>query len=172
LKLAHENQNVQTLLFSATLPQWINELTAKYLKPNKQVIDLVQGSDNKTASKITHLAICCPWHQRVAILADMLKVYGGPESKTIVFADTKKDCNEMGVHESLKGCQVSFGLFYFANRLVFFYLQVCSYLPCVFFTGAPRRYFSATARSDVGWIPPRQIQHFGCYRCCSPRTGH
>ncbi len=41
--------NPQTLLFSATLPQWTRKTARRYLKPDCQLIDLI-GSDTVQAS--------------------------------------------------------------------------------------------------------------------------
>eukprot|EP00301_Raphidiophrys_heterophryoidea_P025916 c8811_g1_i1.p1 GENE.c8811_g1_i1~~c8811_g1_i1.p1 ORF type:complete len:813 (+),score=290.44 c8811_g1_i1:90-2441(+) len=107
-KIAH-TRKVQLLLFSATLPAWVTQLTDKYLAKDKKTVNLIEGNAGKTSELITHLAIMCPWQQRVAVLADLLKVYAEPDSKSIVFADTKKDCNEIGCGSELRGCQVLHG---------------------------------------------------------------
>jgi superfamily II DNA/RNA helicase len=46
---------MQTLLFSATVPPWIKEVTNKYFKKEKTVtVDLVSGSKtNETALKVS-----------------------------------------------------------------------------------------------------------------------
>jgi len=61
-------------------------------------MDLAKDLKNKTAQTVNHLAINCPFHNRIAVLADLLVVYGGGESvtgsgKAIVFTQTKADAN-------------------------------------------------------------------------------
>ncbi|KAI3660408.1 hypothetical protein MP638_002491 [Amoeboaphelidium occidentale] len=108
---------LQVLLFSATLPTWISEVTRKYLRPDKQhTIDLVKNEKIKTNDLISHKAIECNYHQRRGTLGDILKVYAGDLKtmgcRTIVFADTKNEANELALgSDSLQGieCQVLHG---------------------------------------------------------------
>jgi hypothetical protein len=41
---------------------------------------------------VNHLAIECPYHNRISALADVLICYGG-NAKTIIFTSTKQDAN-------------------------------------------------------------------------------
>lgn len=56
---------------------------------------------NKTASSVQHLAIECPFQNRMAALADILIVYGG-NAKTIVFTQTKLDANSLILSDKIK----------------------------------------------------------------------
>jgi len=49
---------------------------------------------------VRHLAICCPPSVRMATLADVVKVYGG-SGRTIVFANTKAEVNEIAMKSSI-----------------------------------------------------------------------
>ena len=40
---------VQTLLFSATLPAWVKDITSRFLQPNHKLVDLV-GTDKMKVS--------------------------------------------------------------------------------------------------------------------------
>ena len=55
---------------------------------------MVKNLKNKTASTVSHLAINCPYQNKVAALADILVVYGG-DGKTLVFCETKSDANAL-----------------------------------------------------------------------------
>jgi len=55
---------------------------------------------NKTSKTVQHLAICCPYQNRLSALADILLVYGGGQS--IVFTSTKKEANELLTAEKIK----------------------------------------------------------------------
>lgn len=44
LNAVEDRSDVQTLLFSATTPSWINNIARKFLKPNFKRIDLVGES--------------------------------------------------------------------------------------------------------------------------------
>jgi len=54
------------------------------MKKNLRVVDLAIDLKNKTAKKVQHLAIDCPYQNRMSALADVLICYGG-NAKTIVF---------------------------------------------------------------------------------------
>ena len=81
-------KEIQLLLFSATIPSWVRNIARNYMKRGFKVVDLAQDLKNKTARQVNHLAIECPYHNRVAALADVLICYGG-NAKTIVFTQTK-----------------------------------------------------------------------------------
>jgi hypothetical protein len=42
------------------------------MRPNCKVVDLALDLKNKTAKKVEHLAINCPFHNRISALADVL----------------------------------------------------------------------------------------------------
>jgi ATP-dependent RNA helicase DDX21 len=61
----------QCLLFSATFPNWVKRVSEKYLDPNYTQVDLVKNLSNKTVSGVKHLALFCPYANRMSILADI-----------------------------------------------------------------------------------------------------
>ena len=63
-------------MFSATVPHWVRNIATIMLKPGYAMIDLVRDLKNKTAKNVAHLAINCPYHNRVTALADILICYG------------------------------------------------------------------------------------------------
>lgn len=71
-------------LFSATIPGWVKSIARSYMKKNLRIVDLVHDLKNKTAKEVSHLAIDCPYQNRMAALADVLVCYGG-NAKTLVF---------------------------------------------------------------------------------------
>ena len=48
---------LQICLFSATLPDWVEQVVTKYLKKDYKQVDLAQDLSNKTAKNVAHLAI-------------------------------------------------------------------------------------------------------------------
>ena len=46
------------------------------MRKNTRVVDLAMDLKNKTAKKVQHLAIECPWHNRMQALSDVLLYYG------------------------------------------------------------------------------------------------
>eukprot|EP00184_Porphyridium_aerugineum_P001773 CAMPEP_0184697340 /NCGR_PEP_ID=MMETSP0313-20130426/4330_1 /TAXON_ID=2792 /ORGANISM="Porphyridium aerugineum, Strain SAG 1380-2" /LENGTH=651 /DNA_ID=CAMNT_0027156119 /DNA_START=36 /DNA_END=1987 /DNA_ORIENTATION=- len=91
----------QTLLFSATVPKWVKDLTSRYLKNSVKSIDTVGDDKNRTNADISHVAIPCPPNMRAETLGDLVKVHAGTYGKSLVFCDTKKDANELAEHPKL-----------------------------------------------------------------------
>lgn len=91
----------QMLLFSATIPRWVKDIARKYMSPDAVTVDTVSDDKNRTNSDITHLAIACPPKERGDTLVDVVKIYAGSFGKTILFCDTKAECNEVAGHEKL-----------------------------------------------------------------------
>ncbi|KAJ3017485.1 UNVERIFIED_CONTAM: hypothetical protein HDU68_011671 [Siphonaria sp. JEL0065] len=107
-----QSRPLQTLLFSATLPSWIDGVLKKYMKPDRDTVDLVGSQKLKTSEKVQHLCIPSKWQNRSDILGDIVAVYGrGGSSRTIVFVETKNEANELGLNEKLAafGTQVLHG---------------------------------------------------------------
>lgn len=101
-KMAYTHENKpQTLLFSATLPAWVDRTAKNYMKDIKKV-DLVGIHRVKTAENVQHLAIRCGYHDRAAALGDIIKVYSGSLGRTMVFCETKRDADELAVSPHIK----------------------------------------------------------------------
>ncbi|KAK9086161.1 hypothetical protein Syun_028555 [Stephania yunnanensis] len=85
----------QSMLFSATMPAWVNKLARKYLDA-PLTIDLVGDQDEKLAEGIKLYAIPTTASSKRTILNDLVTVYakGG---KTIVFTQTKRDADEVSM---------------------------------------------------------------------------
>jgi ATP-dependent RNA helicase DDX21 len=102
----------QTLLFSATLPSWIQDAVKKYMKTDRLTLDLIGKDKQRTAKTVTHIAIPSRWQNRAAVLGDILAVYGnGNSGRSIIFVETKGEGNELGMNDKLvaAGCQVIHG---------------------------------------------------------------
>ncbi|CAM8983803.1 unnamed protein product [Rhodiola kirilowii] len=86
----------QSMLFSATMPAWVNKLARKYLdKP--LTIDLVGDRDEKLAEGIKLYAIpTASSNSKRSILSDLIMVYAKGK-KTIVFTQTKRDADEVSM---------------------------------------------------------------------------
>ena len=52
-----DKDSVQTLLFSATLPSWVKDITRRFLKPSFKTIDLVGNERMKVRVPAVH---CVP----------------------------------------------------------------------------------------------------------------
>jgi superfamily II DNA/RNA helicase len=83
----------QTMLFSATMPRWVERLAAKHQK-NAAKIDLVENATS-VQSNVQHHSIKIQPAHRTRVLADMLTVLA-PE-RAIIFTKTKRDCDELAL---------------------------------------------------------------------------
>ncbi|KZV16621.1 DEAD-box ATP-dependent RNA helicase 53-like [Dorcoceras hygrometricum] len=91
--LGYITQKHQTLMFSATMPNWILRLTQKFLK-NPVTIDLVGESNQKLADGISLYAITADMREKPAIIGPLVTEHakGG---KCIVFTQTKRDADQL-----------------------------------------------------------------------------
>lgn len=92
---------LQICLFSATIPSWVRQVAATYMKRNVRIVDLAQNLKNKTAKQVDHMAIMCPIQNRMAALGDVLTMYG-KGGKVIVFTTTKQDANSLLLSDRIK----------------------------------------------------------------------
>ncbi|CAL9767038.1 unnamed protein product [Musa acuminata subsp. burmannicoides] len=98
----------QTLMFSATMPTWIQKLTRKYLKDPVN-IDLVGDSDQKLAEGITLYSIVSDNYAKASILGPLIKEHakGG---KCILFTQTKRDADRLAYSMGRSfGCEALHG---------------------------------------------------------------
>ena len=97
------NKPIQTLLFSATIPSWVQQVARKYLRPTHERIDLIGEVAQKASSDVVHYAIACHWSERNSLLKEVIAAYGpqGEKTRTIVFTETKKDANEIALSSSI-----------------------------------------------------------------------
>ncbi|KAL5977354.1 DEAD-box ATP-dependent RNA helicase 53, mitochondrial [Asimina triloba] len=86
-------QKHQSMMFSATMPNWIRRLTQKYLK-DPVTIDLVGDSDKKLAEGIALYSIASDTFSKPSILGPLITEHakGG---KCIVFTQTKRDADRL-----------------------------------------------------------------------------
>jgi ATP-dependent RNA helicase DDX21 len=61
-------KDLQICLFSATIPPWVRDVASEHMKRDLVYIDLAQDLSNKTAKKVQHLAVNCPFHNRMQAL--------------------------------------------------------------------------------------------------------
>ncbi|GMH07089.1 hypothetical protein Nepgr_008929 [Nepenthes gracilis] len=86
-------QNRQTMMFSATMPNWILKLTRKYLK-DPLTIDLVGDSDQKLAEGISLYSILSDYSAKAAVIGPLFTEHANG-GKCIVFTQTKRDADRL-----------------------------------------------------------------------------
>jgi ATP-dependent RNA helicase DDX21 len=106
-----DKDKIQSLLFSATIPSWVHEVSKKYLRQVDLVnVDLVKAKGYKTPTTVKHLAINCPYFSRNGAIGDIVLCYGGQHARTIIFTETKREANDILLEAHIKQeCQVLHG---------------------------------------------------------------
>ncbi|KAG5075128.1 hypothetical protein JHK84_056359 [Glycine max] len=90
-----ENVNkVQTLLFSATLPDWVKQIAARFLKPDKKTADLVGNTKMKASINVRHIVLPCTSSARAQLIPDIIRCYSSG-GRTIVFTETKESASQL-----------------------------------------------------------------------------
>ncbi|KAJ2372530.1 hypothetical protein GGI05_007614, partial [Coemansia sp. RSA 2603] len=82
----------QTLLFSATVPEWVGQVARDFMRPDHRRIDLIGAQPLKTSETIEYKAVLAPWRARQDIVSDLVAVHAGAQ-RAIVFTETKADAN-------------------------------------------------------------------------------
>ncbi|CAL8073607.1 unnamed protein product [Calicophoron daubneyi] len=101
----------QTLLFSATMPSWVETVAENYLSKDAHRISLIEQQENKTALNVSHCALPCSFQERASTISDVIRVYcKNHESRCIVFCDRKKDADELAANTAMSdSCHVFHG---------------------------------------------------------------
>ncbi|KAI3458243.1 hypothetical protein Pfo_014906 [Paulownia fortunei] len=85
---------VQTLLFSATLPDWVKHIAAKFLKRDKQTADLVGNERMKASTNVRHIVLPCSSSARSQLIPDIIRCYSSG-GRTIIFTETKDSASTL-----------------------------------------------------------------------------
>ncbi|CAK9135195.1 unnamed protein product [Ilex paraguariensis] len=85
---------VQTLLFSATLPDWVKHIASKFLKPDKKTADLVGNEKMKASINVRHIVLPCSASARSQLIPDIIRCYSSG-GRTIIFTETKDSASQL-----------------------------------------------------------------------------
>ncbi|KAJ2079298.1 hypothetical protein H4R24_003875 [Coemansia sp. RSA 988] len=109
IKQQREGSSYQTLLFSATVPEWVNQVARDFMRSDHKKIDLIGSQKLKTSETITYMATMTPWKMRQEVVADLVALYG-KAGRTIIFTETKAIADKMAVSSKFsKGAQALHG---------------------------------------------------------------
>ena len=95
LNAAKDNDKLQTLLFSATLPKWVADIARRFLTPGYTTVDLVGDEKQKASGSVQHLLLSCQWSERTELVCDLIRAKVPGDGRVHVFCDTKRDCGEL-----------------------------------------------------------------------------
>ncbi|WJX66672.1 DEAD-box ATP-dependent RNA helicase 7 [Trifolium repens] len=85
---------VQTLLFSATLPSWVKQISTKFLKADKKTADLVGNEKMKASTNVRHIILPCNNTAMAQLIPDIIRCYSSG-GRTIIFAEKKESASEL-----------------------------------------------------------------------------
>ncbi|XVF09724.1 hypothetical protein REPUB_Repub07fG0120100 [Reevesia pubescens] len=85
---------VLTLLFSATLPNWVKNIAARFLKASKKTVDLVGNEKMKASTNVRHIVLPCSKSARSQLIPDIIRCYSSG-GRTIIFTETKGSASEL-----------------------------------------------------------------------------
>lgn len=90
LKNQRQKNPLQTLLFSATLPQWVKKISEGFLRPGYYKADLVPSKFSKTPHQVKHFSLLFfDQSKKAEALPEIVMVHGGFKGRTIIFTETK-----------------------------------------------------------------------------------
>ncbi|KAB5532386.1 hypothetical protein DKX38_019056 [Salix brachista] len=87
-------KKVQTLLFSATLPDWVKNISSRFLKPTKKTIDLVGNEKMKASTNVRHIVLPCSASAMPQVIPDIISCYSSG-GRTIIFTEKRESANEL-----------------------------------------------------------------------------
>jgi len=98
-----KRKKTQVCLFSATIESWVKDMAKKITQNEECVfVDLVKNLAGRTPKTVQHLAVKCLKSDRITTIADLILCYGGKNKATIVFVNTKRECNELMISDKIK----------------------------------------------------------------------
>ena len=97
-------EELQYLLFSATMPEWVRGIVNQFMKPNLILVDMVGESTVRTSKTVQHLKMFFRSHfDKIDAIPSIIQRYAG-EGRCIVFTETKREANEIGRNKDLGLC--------------------------------------------------------------------
>jgi len=97
---------LQTLLFSATMPKWVQSVASSKMRAPVTTVDLIGEHDVRASTDVDHMCLMAPVNieQRAKLINDLLVVYGelAGDGRAIIFCATKKHCDELAASTSLQ----------------------------------------------------------------------
>ncbi|XP_053392793.1 ATP-dependent RNA helicase DDX50-like [Mercenaria mercenaria] len=85
----------QTMLYSATMPDWVKRTARNYLDNDYELISLVGAQSEQTATTIKQYAVPCRATEQPALISDFVKLFVKKDGRAIVFCQTKKEVDQL-----------------------------------------------------------------------------
>ena len=105
VKAAGKNaEDVQHLLFSATMPAWVREMSRSFLQDKFVFVDMLKGQTETIPSTIRHVCVeINDRRQPLELLPRLAEKYCAPKSQLIVFSSTKQAAQDLFDNLRMRG---------------------------------------------------------------------
>lgn len=92
-----DDNDIQYLLFSATIPSWVEEIASRFMgEGNFVTVDMVKNSEIKTSKTVKHWAIkFYSEDDKKKSIKDLMLCYGKLGGRTIIFTERKIDADNI-----------------------------------------------------------------------------
>lgn len=91
IKKTRKNE-IQYLMFSATVPKWVSGIAKDYMKKNHYFVNMVRDDVNQTVDTVEHLKLFTKdFRQKIEMISDFVSVYVGSTGRCIIFTNTKSN---------------------------------------------------------------------------------
>jgi superfamily II DNA/RNA helicase len=95
IKTKSSKDKVQFLLFSATVPPWVNDAAREFMK-NPKFINLASEQQVVIPKDIKHVLVkLSTFNEIMPSLSSIVDTYAGIDGQTIIFTNTKRDADEI-----------------------------------------------------------------------------
>lgn len=86
------------MLFSATIPPWLKDLSQEYQSKNTPYINMISDNDVRTSKTIKHLSVEISRlgeMEVVKLIEEMTDKFGGYEKRILIFCERKSDVDNL-----------------------------------------------------------------------------
>ena len=82
------------MLFSATMPQWVVDLSNSYMSEDKKLISMIKKEENQTSQTVSHNFLEVQGRSKVELLNKIISTIN--QDRLIIFTKTKVEASELG----------------------------------------------------------------------------
>ena len=79
-------------MFSATIPEWVDEIAKKYFSRNMKKINLIKDASIRTSETVDHFGMEVSKNERHSVVKTFIEEHN-PNKRTIIFTQTKAEAN-------------------------------------------------------------------------------
>ena len=92
-----DSRSLQFMLFSATLPSWVSEISSRFMKEDKLFVDMIKNGEVQTSKTVEHLRMNFRSYgmkvQEIGRFIQTINTEKKKDFKCIIFTQTKKEAN-------------------------------------------------------------------------------